>query len=239
MWLSDKIRKRETPFWLCLYKFAKRIRKLNFPVIRPLHLLLRAERYLRHTAWDGLLKYIYYEPMFKTYCESCGKSLNLLCGLPQVIGPLKLYIGDNVTLHGVATFVAGKSYDNTVLTVGNNSHLGYQMGISVGTKVIIGDNVLIANRVSLVGYDPHPLDPVLRSQNLPPDESGCGDIIIEDYAWIGMNSLILKNVTVGKASIVAAGSVVTKDVPPYTIVAGNPAVVVKNLDQLKNKYENT
>ena len=236
MWLFDKIRKRETRFWQFLYSVAKNVRNLNFPVIFPIHLLLRSERYFRHTIWNGFLKFTYYEPMFKTHCQKCGKGLNLLCGLPQVLGPLKIYIGDNVTLHGVATFVAGKVYDDPVLTIGNNSHLGYQMGISVGTKITIGDNVLIANRVSLIGYDPHPIDPILRAHNSPPDKSGCGDIIIEDYAWIGMNSLILKNVTVGKASIVAAGSIVTKDVPPYSIVAGNPAVVVKSLEAYREKY---
>jgi len=52
-----------------------------------------------------------------------------------------------------------------------------------------------------------------------------------------VNATILKNVTIGKAAIVAAGSVVTKDVPPYTIVAGNPARIVRSLDEYKVKYE--
>ena len=55
-------------------------------------------------------------------------------------------------------------------------------------------------------------------------------IIIEDYAWISYNVSILKGVKIGKGSIVAAGSVVTKDTPPFSIVAGNPAKVIKQLD---------
>ena len=51
--------------------------------------------------------------------------------------------------------------------------------------------------------------------------------IIKDNAWIGMSAIILKGVTVGEGAIVAAGSVVTKDVPPHTIVAGVPARVIK------------
>ena len=54
-------------------------------------------------------------------------------------------------------------------------------------------------------------------------------IVIEDDAWIGMNCIILKGVTVGRGAVVGAGSVVTKDVPPWTLVAGNPARVIKEL----------
>jgi acetyltransferase-like isoleucine patch superfamily enzyme len=53
--------------------------------------------------------------------------------------------------------------------------------------------------------------------------------MIEDKVWIGMDALILKGVTIGEGSVVAARSVVTKDVPPYSLVAGNPARVVKSL----------
>ena len=54
-------------------------------------------------------------------------------------------------------------------------------------------------------------------------------IKIEKNAWIGMRSIILKGVTIGEGAIVAAGSVVTKDVPSYTLVAGNPAIIKKKL----------
>jgi acetyltransferase-like isoleucine patch superfamily enzyme len=54
-------------------------------------------------------------------------------------------------------------------------------------------------------------------------------VVIEDKVWIGFNVIILKGVRVGEGAVVAAGSVVTKDVPPYCVVAGNPAHVVKEL----------
>jgi galactoside O-acetyltransferase len=56
-------------------------------------------------------------------------------------------------------------------------------------------------------------------------------IEIKDKAWIGFNSIILKGVTIGEGSVVASGSVVTKDVPDFTLVAGNPARIIKHLNQ--------
>ena len=56
-------------------------------------------------------------------------------------------------------------------------------------------------------------------------------VCIEDDAWIGAGSIILRGVTIGKAAIVGAGSVVTQDVPPYTVVVGNPARVVRQLKE--------
>jgi acetyltransferase-like isoleucine patch superfamily enzyme len=72
----------------------------------------------------------------------------------------------------------------------------------------------------------------LITKGYPTDKASIqtAPIIIEDYAWISFNATILKGVTVGKGAIVAAGAVVTKDVPPFTLVAGNPAVVIKTLD---------
>jgi acetyltransferase-like isoleucine patch superfamily enzyme len=62
-------------------------------------------------------------------------------------------------------------------------------------------------------------------------EIGASPIIIEDDAWIGFNSIILKGVTIGKGSIVGAGSVVTKSVPPWTIVGGNPAKIIREIPE--------
>lgn len=56
-----------------------------------------------------------------------------------------------------------------------------------------------------------------------------GPVRIEDHAWVGFNVIILKGVTIGEGAIVAAGSVVTKDVPAFTVVAGNPARVIREL----------
>ncbi|RYE37966.1 MAG: acyltransferase [Sphingobacteriales bacterium] len=123
--------------------------------------------------------------------------------------------------------------------MGDNCYLGENSIIWSGESVRIGDNVLISHNVNIIDSNSHELDHLERAEgfkslieNGHPKEKGSiitSPIIIKDYAWVSFNSIILKGVTVGEGAVVAAGSVVTKDVPDYSIVAGNPAVVVKYL----------
>jgi chloramphenicol O-acetyltransferase type B len=129
------------------------------------------------------------------------------------------------------------------ITIGDNFYLGKYSIIECDT--IIGNNVIIANRVSLAGRYDHCFQQVgtptrLASQIRDKDYNWKGlnqKIIIEDDVWIGVGCTVLSGITIGIGSVVAAGSVVTKDVEPYTIYAGNPAKKIRNRfetdDQLK------
>lgn len=90
-------------------------------------------------------------------------------------------------------------------------------------KITVGNDVLIGMHVLLITYN-HGMD----RETFMRKQRGIGkDIVIEDDVWIGSKVIILPGVTVGKGSVVGAGAVVTKDVAPYTIVAGNPAKVIR------------
>jgi hypothetical protein len=130
--LSLKIRRRETPFYHRLYLLAKTIRRFEIPPIRPLYQLLLWERSLRKTIWSNFTRVFYHTPMFKLACHSVGKGLYLVGGTPQVLGHLRIVLGDNVIIHGKSTFVGAKVFDAPTLKVGNNTHLGYQLTINVG-----------------------------------------------------------------------------------------------------------
>jgi len=91
----------------------------------------------------------------------------------------------------------------------------------------IGDNVLIGHQVVLASLN-HDMRPKYR-QNLYP-----GEIVIKNDTWIGSNATVIKDITIGEGAVVAAGSVVTKNVPPYTIVGGNPARVIKEIETDEN-----
>lgn len=101
------------------------------------------------------------------------------------------------------------------ITIGDNSHLNRGCFIDGRGGVKIGSNVSISHNVSLVTGSHR-----VNSKTFAGDQ---GPIIIEDYVWIGLNAIILKDVTIKKGAVVAAGAIVTKDVEEYTIVAGNPA----------------
>mgnify|MGYP001627548725 CR=1 FL=1 len=92
-------------------------------------------------------------------------------------------------------------------------------------SVTIGNNVLFGPEVIIMDCDGHPADrrlpDIIENKKIMP-------VVIEDYAWIGFGAIIMKGVTVGHHSVVAANSVVTKSVPPHCVVAGNPAKKIKN-----------
>ena len=95
-------------------------------------------------------------------------------------------------------------------------------------RVVIGDRVLVGGNASIVDFDFHPLTPEARAENI--NAGTAAPIVIEDDVFVGVDALILKGVTVGEGAVVGAGSVVTQDVSPRTVVAGNPATVVRTLE---------
>jgi acetyltransferase-like isoleucine patch superfamily enzyme len=107
-------------------------------------------------------------------------------------------------------------------------------------RIEIGSHCLISWNVAIADSDFHPLDSVQRRvdaealapffENRPPRPAlRSAPISIGDNVWIGMNAVILKGVTIGENSVVAAGSVVTKAVPANVVVAGNPASIMRQL----------
>lgn len=117
--------------------------------------------------------------------------------------------------------------------IGNNFYANMDCIFLDVNKITIGDNVMMGPRVSLYTAG-HPTDAEIRIKEL---EFGL-PIVIKDNVWIGGNSTILPGVTVGKNAIVAAGSIVTKDVPNDTIVGGNPAKVIREIGEKdKKKWE--
>lgn len=117
---------------------------------------------------------------------------------------------------------------NCKLKIGYNSYLSQGIKINTRCGMTIGNNVLIGYDTLIMDYDGHPIflqDDVDDGQIFIGGKSK--PITIEDDVWIGHRSTILKGVTIGKGSVVGSRACVTSDVPPYSIVAGNPARVIK------------
>ena len=94
-------------------------------------------------------------------------------------------------------------------------------------SIVVGNNVAVGANTTVVDTDFHPLEVDRRRQK--PDKGATAPVVIEDNVFIGMNCLVLKGVRIGKGSVVGAGSVVTGEVPPGVVVAGNPARIVRSL----------
>ncbi|MEW6052150.1 MAG: acyltransferase [Candidatus Zixiibacteriota bacterium] len=135
-------------------------------------------------------------------------------------------IGPNCTLWPNVKLVAMSVLEGVpaVLTIGTNTNIGDRTEIHCGREVKIGSNCGISWDVVIVEHNYHAQDISQEGPDLDPRS-----VIIEDYVWIGFRAIILKGVHIGKGSIIGAGSVVTKDVPPYSLVAGNPAKVIRQL----------
>ena len=129
--------------------------------------------------------------------------------------------------------------DNGKIHIGDYFYIGQNSVVGAVEKINIGNCVIISNDVRIYDNNNHPTSPKFRekmSMNGYSNDNWSwrwadrAPVVIEDNVWIGQYSSILKGVTIGKGSIVATRAVVTKDVPPYSIVAGNPAKVVKKID---------
>lgn len=117
------------------------------------------------------------------------------------------------------------------VVIGVNTLVG--IGSIVIGPVTIGDNVIMAQHVVLSGLNHSYEDVTLPIRNQPVTTR---PIEIGDECWIGANVTITAGVRIGKHSVVAGGSVVTRDVPPYTVVGGNPARILKRYDATQNLW---
>lgn len=120
----------------------------------------------------------------------------------------------------------------STLQAGAVLEIGDDFGMTGGAicaaeRISIGNNVAVGANTVIVDTDFHPLHPQDRLRD--PQGGKTAPVIIEDNVFIGMNCLILKGVRIGRNSVIGAGSVVSRDIPPDVIAAGNPAVVIKPL----------
>lgn len=181
-----------------------------------------------------LIGYFKIYVMYRSKIKSAGRLS--VSGNPIVVlkGNVRLILGDNVSLksnpisyhmhmHSPAKILADR--DGAIIEIGNNTRINGAC-IHAYEHIKIGDNCLIAANTQIVdgaGHDLSMDDPANRINTRGVSKP----IIIKDSVWIGANCIVLPGVTIGEGSVIATGSVVTKDVPPICLAGGNPAKVIR------------
>lgn len=137
---------------------------------------------------------------------------------------IMLSCGKNVRFSAITSDI---TYSN--ISIGNDVYIGPNAClVATESKIYIGNKVLFGPHVTIVGGDHRIFDVGMFIYDIKEKQPGDDiDVIIEDDVWIGTNVTILKGVRIGRGSVVAAGSVVVRDVQPYSIVGGVPSKVLK------------
>jgi galactoside O-acetyltransferase len=144
----------------------------------------------------------------------------------------RLTIGDESIVHANIAF----EDRGGEVRIGDRSFVGLA-NLTCYRHISIGDDVLVSWGVTIIDHDSHNLNWELRRNDVLEWAKGRKDwsnvphapVVIANKVWIGFNVTVLKGVTIGEGAVVAACAVVTKDVPPYSLVGGNPAQIIRKL----------
>lgn len=205
--------------------------ELYMPVgaIKPFLSMLYDAQMAAGVAAASLFRFAFTEPLFRSKCQRIGRRFKME-QLPYLTGHGAIYIGDSVRLSGKSAICFGHHLNETPkLLIDNGVFIGHECGLHIANSLEIGANTLIAKGVLIYDFDGHSYSAASRREDELIGESNSAPVCIGRDVWVGSKAIILKGVTIGDGAIVAAGSVVAKDVEPYTVVAGNPAKKVKDL----------
>ncbi len=143
-----------------------------------------------------------------------------------------LVVGEDSIVH------ADISFEDTggEIRIGSRCFIG-RSHLACYQSIVIGDDVIISWGVTIVDHDSHSIEWDKRRNDVRDGGRGRKDwthvphagVVVKDKAWIGFNVSILKGVTIGEGAVIGACSVVTRDIPPYAVAAGNPARLVREL----------
>ena len=146
-------------------------------------------------------------------------------------------LGSDVIIGRNAWLDISRHTKGGLIVIGNGTQIGRNAVLSACKKISIGKKCLISYNVTFVDHDHAVFDP-----NVSPMDAGITEgkeIQIEDDCFVGAHSFILKSVRLGKHCIVGANSVVTKSFPAYSVIAGNPAKLIKSLNQAEHHEKRT
>ena len=230
--LLARVKEGQGPFWSRAKRAARAVLGFHLPASGLARPFWRACYSLHVAIREGLIwlrRFFWNEPLFRSQCESVGPGL-WMEELPYIQGQGRIVVGRNVRLSGKPHIAfSARHAEVPELVVGDGTFLGHLCDLRIATRIRIGRNTLIAAGVMIADYDGHPVDAAERRSGAASPPASVREVTIGDDVWIGHGAVILKGVAIGDRSVVGACAVVTCDVPPECLVAGNPARVVREL----------
>jgi acetyltransferase-like isoleucine patch superfamily enzyme len=148
-----------------------------------------------------------------------------LHGRLQLSGCGELVLGAGVVLVGTVVPIELVTYSSGRIEIGDHAFINYGSSIAARASVKIGPHCLLGHYAFVMDNDQHD---IIRHEEVPQS----GPIIIEDHVWIGSKAVILPGVRIGSRAVIGAGSIVTNDIPPRCVAAGNPARVLRQRTEL-------
>jgi maltose O-acetyltransferase len=149
-----------------------------------------------------------------------------LQGRIQISGCGEVMLGEGVSLNGTVVPLELVTYTSGLIEIGNHTFINYGSSIAARASVKIGSYCHLGHYTFVMDNDQHD---VVRHMDLPQSDP----VIVEDHVWIGSKAIVLPGVRIGSRAVIGAGSIVTKDIPPRCVAAGNPARVLRHLTELE------
>lgn len=208
-------------------RFARATRRWMRSVSLPLPKVLSVPLRLGYTGirsiWHGVFRVLIAEPIFRSYCAQVGRGFRTGTFVHWVQGRGRIIIGDDVLLDGKSSFsFAARFADAPTLRIGDRTGIGHGCVFVIGREITIGADCRIAGGATFRDSPGHPLDPEARRRGEPPPADAIKPIVLEDNVWIGSRAMVQAGVRIGTGSVISSGAVVTGDVPPFSLIAGNP-----------------
>jgi acetyltransferase-like isoleucine patch superfamily enzyme len=148
-----------------------------------------------------------------------------LRGRVQFLGCGEVVLGEGVGLNGTVVAIELATYTSGRIEIGHQTFINYGSSIAARASVKIGSHCHLGHYTFVMDNDQHG---VIKRMELPRSDP----VVIEDHVWIGSKAVILPGVRIGSRAVIGAGSIVTKDIPPRCVAAGNPARVIRHLAEL-------
>ena len=193
--------------------------------------------------WDAAQQVYYFvkrkfiaEPFLKAQCASYGRRVRTGNFVHWIRGRGDIVLGNDVHMDGKSAIMFAALYpERPRLEIGDRTYVNHLCSFSVARRITIGRDVYMATQVRIFDSPGHPLDPAERLAKKPPSPDQVRPVVIGDNVWLAMDVIVLPGTTIGEGSVIAAGAVVSGDIPPYTLAGGIPARPIRSLAPAERK----